>query len=94
MPNGSVTASVEVEEARDATYRARLLVKGNEVAAAESRPLGKGGTAILDMRVSGPGLSMIAAASNRLPALLETIVAKSDGSVCRITSAALLSIRP
>jgi len=90
--DGGVRISIEADKTPGAAYGGRLLAKGNELAAVASRPIGGTGHVILEMKVSQAGLSMMSAARNRLPALLETIVTSADGTVCRSTSPALLRV--
>jgi hypothetical protein len=92
-PSGALEASVEVEQT-DGAYHGRLLRRGQELAAAAGHPVAGTARIVLDMKVTKAVLSMIAANSNRLPALLEVTSRKTGGSICRSTSPVLLRLRP
>jgi hypothetical protein len=64
-----------------------------EVGSAPEQTVGETERVTLQMRLNKAGLTMLAEASNRLPALLETAVTR-DGKLCRSTSPALLRIDP
>lgn len=49
---------------------------------------------VLEMTLNGVGRELLAAASNRLPALLETTVVAPNGSICRGTSSVFLTVSP
>jgi phospholipase C len=104
---GGVRVVVEVEDPRGAICSARLLAGGDvttlargmaedltEVATAARQTIVGSGRVVLKMRLTKAGLTMLAGASNRLPALLETIVIPPGGAACRSTSPALLRIDP
>ncbi len=87
---------VEVAGPANAVYSGRVLTIGNqlELAIAPDQAIDATKTAILQMRLNEAGRALLAEGSNRLPALLETIVEEPDGRVCRSTSPALLRIDP
>lgn len=71
----------------------RLLVGGSDIAIASNGPTVQVQENALQMRLTSAGVKMISEASNRLPALIQTVFRRSDGVVCRATSPALLHIR-
>jgi hypothetical protein len=91
---GVIRASVEAEGTPGAHYGGRLLAGGKELAVVAEKPFGDGDKAVLELSIGKAGVAMIAAASNRLPGLLETTVRGRNGSVCRSTSPALLRLGP
>ena len=104
---GWVSATVEVEEPGALTCSGRLLVGDDvaalarrmpdqltEIATAPDQPLGESGSVTISLRLDHAGLGRLAESSNVLPALLETIVVRSDGQKCRSTSPALLRMGP
>jgi phospholipase C len=90
--DGLVRIGVEGENL-DSTVYGRVLAGGGEIAIAPVGSFGHAEDMVLQMKVTSAGLKMIAEASNRLPALVQTVVTRSDGSVCRSTSPALLHIQ-
>ena len=92
--DGLLRVPVETADTPNGVYGGRLLAGGDEVALATNRPIAQSREVMLEMHVTEAGLRMMAEASNRLPALLETIVTNASGEACRSTAPALLRIAP
>jgi phospholipase C len=87
---GWVEVSCEAPE--DAVCRARLVADDDklELATAPEATVRGGNSVVLEMRLNKAGLTLLAEASNRLSAVLETITVTRDGAVCRVMSPAIL----
>ena len=88
--DGWVRVLVDIEDSRGAEWSGRLLAGGDELAVATGRAAGQSQSVPLAMRLTGAGRRLLAGSSNRLPALLETIVKTPNGSACRSTAPVLL----
>jgi hypothetical protein len=88
----SPTGLVEVrcDGPRDAVCSGRLVSGADHLASAPETTIGGEDSVVLEMSLTAAGRTLLAGASNRLPALLETTVVASDGTVCRVTSPAIL----
>jgi phospholipase C len=65
-----------------------------DLATAAPRRIGPRTKVVLEMTLNGVGRELLATASNRLPALLETTVVAPNGSICRGTSSVFLTVSP
>jgi phospholipase C len=88
--DGWVRVLVDIEDSRGAEWSGRLLAGGDVLAVATGQAAGQSQSVPLAMRLNGAGRRLLASSSNRLPALLETIVKTPNGSACRSTSPVLL----
>jgi phospholipase C len=53
--------------------------------------IGQGSKVVLEMKLTGEGRTLLASASNRLPAVLETTVTDANGPVCRNVFSSILT---